>query len=164
MGGIYSPANITNTRSPIWWARGAHNHIQPELTTPTPRPSTHNVANTASGWDPTSGGKVEGTTVMASCWRGMGVLLGTCVPSRPTDPHPAHTPTPRVAHPSPTPPSTGASGRTLSGSPSRSRHHHHQQHQQEQHQSSEGAGTTCWCDLQQPRPPPLAAATTQGPT
>ncbi|XP_069946736.1 E3 ubiquitin-protein ligase znrf2-like isoform X2 [Cherax quadricarinatus] len=74
---------------------------------------------------------------MASCWRGMGVLLGTCVPSRPTDPHPAHSPTPRVADPSPTPPSSGASNRTISGSPGRSRHHHHQQHQ---HQSSESAG------------------------
>ncbi|XP_069166115.1 E3 ubiquitin-protein ligase ZNRF1 isoform X3 [Procambarus clarkii] len=76
---------------------------------------------------------------MASCWRGMGVLLGTCVPSRPTDPHPAHTPTPRVADPPPTPPSSGTSHRIISGSPGRSRHHHHQQHQQ-QHQSSESAG------------------------
>ncbi|XP_042863477.1 E3 ubiquitin-protein ligase znrf2-like isoform X3 [Penaeus japonicus] len=70
---------------------------------------------------------------MASCWRGMGVLLGTCVPSRPTDSHPAHTPTPRVAHPSPTPPSSAfATVRAPhSASPGRSRHHHrHHQPQQ----------------------------------
>ncbi|XP_050715156.1 E3 ubiquitin-protein ligase znrf2-like isoform X1 [Eriocheir sinensis] len=92
---------------------------------------------------------------MASCWRGMGVLLGTCVPSRPTDPphHPAHThahtPTPRppaapAPHPSPTPPSTAASGRNLSVSPSHSRrhHHHHHHHQQTTQQTpqQEGAG------------------------
>ncbi|XP_045116533.1 E3 ubiquitin-protein ligase znrf2-like isoform X1 [Portunus trituberculatus] len=89
---------------------------------------------------------------MASCWRGMGVLLGTCVPSRPTDPphHPAHTPTPRPSaapapHASPTRPSTTASGRTLSVSPSHTRrhhhhHHHHQQQQAQQAQQQEGAG------------------------
>ncbi|KAK4291924.1 hypothetical protein Pmani_035269 [Petrolisthes manimaculis] len=133
-------------RQQVWWA--SHAHPPPTSANTAPAPpwpaATQHAGDGEQGWCCASGGKVAGATVMASCWRGMGVLLGTCVPSRPTHPHPTHTPTPTsVPLPSPTPPSTATSARILSGSPSHSRHHshhhhHHSHHHSHHHQSQQG--------------------------